>query len=71
MKTGLIWNGKHPEDGSELVVIQGAKKGVPCPVLGEEPGVNSPGDDDFEPGMFADIAKRLGLEKELRSYRRF
>ena len=25
MKTGLIWNGKHPEDGSELVVIQGAK----------------------------------------------
>lgn len=71
MKTGLIWNGKHPEDGSELVVIQGVKKGVPYPVLGEEPGINSPGDDDFEPEMFADIAKRLGLGKELRSYRRF
>ena len=37
MEAGLIWNGKHPEDNSELVVIQGAKKGVPYPVLEEEP----------------------------------
>lgn len=37
MKSGLIWNGKHPEDGTDLVVIRGAKKGVSYPVLEEEP----------------------------------
>jgi Mn-containing catalase len=69
MEAGLIWNGKHPEDGSELTVIQGAKAGVPYPVLEEEPQLNSPGEDNFDPEMFADIAKKLGLEKELKAYR--
>ncbi|WP_046243291.1 manganese catalase family protein [Hymenobacter terrenus] len=68
-EAGFIWNGKHPEDGSELVVIEGAKKGVPYPVLEEEPQLNSPGEDDFDPEMFADIAKKLGLSKDLQSYR--
>ena len=31
MEAGLIWNGKHPEDGSELQVIQALKKGFPTP----------------------------------------
>ena len=44
-------------------------KGVPYPVLEEEPQLNSPGEDDFDPEMFADIAKKLGLEKELRAYK--
>ncbi|ALW87007.1 manganese catalase [Hymenobacter sedentarius] len=69
MEAGLIWNGTHPEDGSELVVIPGAKKGVPYPVLEEEPQLNAPGEDDgFDPEMFGDMAKKLGLEKELRNY---
>ena len=63
-EAGLIWNGKHPEDGSELEVIQGAMKGVPYPVLEEEPQLSSPGEDDFDPEMFKDIAKKLGLSDE-------
>jgi len=63
-EAGLIWNGKHPEDNSELVVIQGAKKGVPYPVLEEEPQLNSPGEDDFDPDMFKDMAKKLGIAHE-------
>ena len=69
MEAGLIWNGKHPEDGSELQVIQGAKKGVPYPVLEEEPQLNSPGEDNFDPEMFGDTAKKLGLAKKLAGYR--
>ena len=69
MEAGLIWNGKHPEDNSDLVVIQGTKKGVPYPVLEEEPQLNSPGDDNFDPEMFGDMAKKLGLAKELAGYR--
>jgi Mn-containing catalase len=68
MEAGVIWNGKHPEDGSELEVIQGAKTGVPYPVLEEEPQLNSPGEDNFDPTMFADIAKKLGLDKDLKMY---
>ena len=68
-EAGFIWTGQHPEDGSELIVKEGAMKGVPYPVLEEEPQLNSPGEDDFDPEMFADIAKKLGLEKELRAYK--
>ena len=69
MEAGLIWNDKHPEDSSELTVIQGAKKGVPYPVLEEEPQLNSPGDDSFDPEIFGDVAKKLGLAEELAGYR--
>ena len=69
MKAGLIWNDKHPEDSSELTVIQDTKNGVPYPVLEEEPQLNSPGDDSFDPEIFGDVAKKLGLAEELAGYR--
>ena len=69
MEAGLIWNGKHPEDGSELQVIQGAKKGVSYPVLEKELQLNLPGEDNFDPEMFGDMAKKLGLAKKLAGYR--
>ena len=50
-------------------MIQGAKTGVPYPILEEEPQLNSPGDDNFDPEMFGDMAKKLGLAKELAGYR--
>ena len=52
-----------------MEVIRGAKKGVPYPVFEEEPQLNSLGDDNFDPAMFGDMAKRLGLAKELAGYR--
>lgn len=64
LEAGLIWNGTHPEDGSPLEVVQGAIKGVPYPVLEEEPQLNSPGELDFDPEMFKDMAKKLGLQDE-------
>ena len=69
MEAGLIWNGKHPEDNSDLEVIRGAKKGVPYPVFEKEPQLNSPGDDNFDPEILGDMAKKLGLAKELAGYR--
>lgn len=63
-EAGLIWNGTHPEDDSKLEVIQGAMQGIPYPVLEEEPQLNSPGELDFDPEMFKDIAKKLGLSDE-------
>ena len=63
-EAGLIWNGSHPEDGSPLEVVQGAIKGVPYPVLEEEPQLDSPGENDFDPEMFKDIAAKLGLSME-------
>ncbi|UOR05805.1 manganese catalase family protein [Hymenobacter aerilatus] len=61
-QAGIIWNGTHPEDGQPLEVIQGGFEGVPYPVLEEEPQLNSPGADDYDPQMFADIAKKLGIK---------
>ena len=37
-------------------------------MLEEEPQLNSPGDDNFDPEMFDDMAKKLGLSKELAGY---
>jgi|GEM_PF-2736377 len=68
VEASVIWNGEHPEDGSELEVIQGAKKSLPYPVLEEEPQLNSPGEDNFDPTMFADVAKELGLDKDMKAY---
>ena len=55
-EASVIWNGEHPEGNSELEVTQTAKEGVPYPVLEEEPQLNSPGEDNFDPIMFADVA---------------
>jgi len=44
--------------------VQVAIKGGLYPVLEEEPQFSSPGKVDFDPEMFKDIAKKLGLSAE-------
>jgi Mn-containing catalase len=51
-----IWNGRHPEDGGELRVVDGPPEGAPAPPLPDEPGVYAPG---YHPGELAEIARRL------------
>lgn len=41
-QSGLIWNGPHPEDGQECVVVEGAIPGHTSPDLEEEPQLNAP-----------------------------
>jgi Mn-containing catalase len=62
MKAGIIWNGPHPEDGQPLEVIQGGVPGVPYPKLEEEPQLNAPGAEDYDPDMFNNIAKKMGMK---------
>lgn len=40
-----VWNGPHPEDGSELRVEDGIPEGFPPPSLEEEPQLTAPGVD--------------------------
>jgi len=61
-KAGLVFNGPHPEDGQPLEVRFGAPEGTPMPDLDEEPQLNAPGALDFDPDMFNDIAKKLGIK---------
>ncbi|MEJ5964186.1 manganese catalase family protein [Pedobacter immunditicola] len=61
-QAGIIWNGSHPEDGSELEVVFGAIEGAPAPDLEEEPQLNSPGADGIDLEMFKDIAAKLGVK---------
>lgn len=61
-QAGIIWNGTHPDDGQPLEFIQGAMDGFAPPDLEEEPQLNAPGAEAFDPQMFADIAKRLGVK---------
>ena len=61
-QAGLIWNGPHPEDGQPLEVVFGAPEGFPAPDLEEEPQLNAPGADEFDPEMFKDIAAKLGIK---------
>lgn len=56
-RAGEIWNGVHPEDGSELTVNQEIPVGAPWPELDEEPQLNSPGVD---PDMINFFAAKLG-----------
>ena len=65
MQSGLIWNGKHPEDGLPLEVIAGAIPGFRPPDLEEEPQINSPGGEDFDPQMFVDLAKKMGINYKM------
>ena len=51
-----IWKGTHPEDGSELRVVQGMPQGYAPPILDEEPQLNAPG---MDAGVIADIAKKV------------
>ena len=57
---GQIWRGPHPEDGSELRVVDGAPEGGKAPVYPEEPQLTSPlGPDGIDPGTLAEFATRI------------
>jgi Mn-containing catalase len=57
---GQIWKGAHPEDGSELRVIDGPPEGGPVPLHPEEPQLTSPiGPDGIDQGMLQEVATRL------------
>lgn len=55
-RVGEVWNGPHPEDGSELIVEDAIPEGAPPPDLAEEPQLTAPGVD---PAFLAEAAKRL------------
>jgi Mn-containing catalase len=59
-RVGEVWKGKHPEDGSDLVVEDGRPDGAPSPVLPEEPQLTAPGIGMIDQTMLQEIAKRLG-----------
>ncbi|MEJ7678684.1 MAG: manganese catalase family protein [Segetibacter sp.] len=61
-RAGEVWNGAHPEDGQPLEVVFGAPEGSPAPDLDEEPQLNAPGAEDYDQGMFHDIAKKMGIK---------
>jgi Mn-containing catalase len=55
-----LWKGPHPEDGSELRVVDGPPEGGEVPEHPEEPQLTSPiGPDGIDQGMFTEIATRL------------
>jgi Mn-containing catalase len=54
-----IWNGPHPEDGSELEVQDGPPEGFDPPDLPAEPQLTSPIGPDIDPELFKDVAKKL------------
>ena len=55
-----IWNGPHPEDGSELRVVDGPPEGGPVPIHPEEPQLTSPvGRTASIQGMLKEIGDRL------------
>jgi Mn-containing catalase len=57
---GAIWNGPHPEDGSQLRVVDGPPEGAPVPLHPAEPQLTSPiGPDGVDAGMLGEIAARL------------
>ncbi len=55
-RIGEVWNGPHPEDGSELRVEEAIPEGVPTPDLPAEPQLTAPGVDM---GFVKEVAKRL------------
>jgi hypothetical protein len=61
---GEIWNGSHPEDGSDLEVAIGGPEGFAPPALDPEPQLTAPIVADIDPGMFAESAMRLFPEFE-------
>ena len=55
-----IWNGTHPEDGSELMVLDAKPEdGFTPPDLDEEPQLSAPLGPDIDSEMFMDTAKKL------------
>ena len=58
-EVGAIWNGPHPEDGSELRVQDASNEGFTPPDLEEEPQLTAPIGPDIDPEMFKDVATKL------------
>ena len=60
-RVGEIWNGVHPEDGSELEVIDGPPEGAPVPDLEMEPQLAAPFGPDavMYDEELVDVAKRV------------
>jgi Mn-containing catalase len=58
-EVGAIWNGPHPEDGSELRVEDASNEGFTPPDLEEEPQLTAPIGPDIDPEMFKDVAGKL------------
>jgi Mn-containing catalase len=58
-EVGTIWNGAHPEDGSELHVEDASNEGFTPPDLDEEPQLTAPIGPDIDPEMFKDVAGKL------------
>lgn len=54
-----VWNGPHPEDGSELIVEDGIPAGATPPDLPAEPQLTSPG---IDMGFEEEVSKRLGMK---------
>lgn len=59
-RVGEVWKGKHPEDGSDLIVDDGMPESFPTPVLPAEPQLTAPGIGAIDEAMLAEIATRLG-----------
>jgi Mn-containing catalase len=55
---GKIWQGAHPEDGSELRV-EDAPEGFTPPDLDEEPQLTAPVGPDMDPAFLKEVAKRV------------
>ncbi len=55
-RVGEVWNGPHPEDGSELIVEDSIPEGFPPPDLEAEPQLTAPGVDA---GFMQEAAARL------------
>ena len=55
-RIGEVWNGPHPEDGSDLVVEDSIPEGAPPPSLEAEPQLTAPGVD---PEFMKEAAARL------------
>lgn len=55
---GEIWNGPHPEDGTELEVRDEMPPGFPWTQMPEEPQICAPG--EIDPEMLNYYAKKLG-----------
>jgi Mn-containing catalase len=69
-RAGEIWNGSHPEDGSELSVQVGAPEGFDPPDLDVEPQLTAPVGPDIDPEMFQDVATRIFPELNPRKRQR-
>jgi Mn-containing catalase len=61
-RVGEVWNGEHPEDGSELEVVDGMPEGAVPPDLDAEPQLTSPvgpDESDLDPQMLEEYARRI------------